>query len=419
MITERRITKAIVSLQSLQPFFAYIAMHMKIQPTESLATMGVDANFNMYYNIKFVEETVKTDDLIIGCVCHETLHLALNHIGRIGSRLHVIANIAQDMVVNMICETNNINTLKGDDYVTYDKNKDTGTVNLTSLGIGKVVINKISEKPWETVYEEIINIMKNKGKDPQLIEKLIEGMMSKGTIILDEHFHESFNKMTKEEQNKFMEDIKNILVDGYTYSKQIGKVPGGLERYIKEILSPKIPWQAQLMKYIKNGIEPKDWTYRRPHRKSYNLDIYIPSVLKENMNVNILVDTSGSIDRKSYTEFISEIYNMMRVIPNIKVWIAFIDTKIRNEYEMTSNNREMLLSIKGKGGGGTDLEQGLDYVKDNKRDCPVTIVLTDGYTECTRKPNFYPFDVIWCICEEGMSLDQANTYFKYGKVIKM
>lgn len=414
MITERRITKAIVSLQVAQPFFAYVAMHMKIQPSESLQTMGVDANFYMYYNEKFIEEVVKTDDLIMGCVCHETLHLALNHIGRIGSRLHTFANIAQDMVVNMICETNNINTLKGDDYVTYDKNKDTGSVNLTALGVGKVIIPNISEKSWESVYEELIKFINSKGKDPQVIEGLL-----KGKIILDEHFHDSFNKMSKEEQNKVMEDIKNILVDGYTYSKQIGKVPGGIERYIKEILSPKIPWQAQLMKYLKNGIEPKEWTYRRPHRKSYNLDIYIPSVLKENMNVNILVDTSGSIDHKSYTEFISEIYNMMRVIPNVKVWLAFIDTKIRNEYELISNNREMLLSIKGKGGGGTDLEIGLDYIKDTKKDCPVTIVLTDGYTDCDRKPNTYPFDVIWCICESGMDIKDANHHFKYGKIIKM
>ena len=87
MEPERRIKKAIITLQVRNPFFSFLAMNLKVKQLPKdcpMQTMGVDADWNFYYSEKFVKETIKDDqDLLIGCVCHETLHVALNHIGRV------------------------------------------------------------------------------------------------------------------------------------------------------------------------------------------------------------------------------------------------------------------------------------------------------------------------------------------------
>jgi predicted metal-dependent peptidase len=418
MDAERRIKKAIIALQVDQPFFAFLAMNVKLRkmPENSpYKTMGVDANFNLYYDEDFINTVIPTDNIRKGCICHEVLHIALDHLGRVGARYRILANVAQDMVVNMICEKNGLMILKKPEYVNADASNNTAWANLGKAG--KIVIQQVSEKSWERIYNEIIDKLENSGYDAGDIE---EEMTSGGTTSLfDEHMHESFNKLSKEEQNQVREQLHQMLSDAMTYSKQMGKTPMGVERYVTELLNPKIPWQTTLLKYLKDHTEANDWTYRRPHRKSYSLGVYLPSILNEKVNVDVIVDTSGSIDQESYNEFISEVHGMIRVIPNIQVNLHFVDTEIRKTVTMSKSNLYEILDINPQGGGGTNMEHGLQQIKDLNNGSELVVVLTDGFTNCERSCFDFGFDIIWVICKKGLEEDRAKKYFRYGKVLKM
>jgi len=409
---DRMVKKAIIEMQVKQPFYAHISTYMKIRPTEDIPTMGVDAGWNFYFNKKFIQKSIPDFETLIGCVCHETLHLALNHIGRIGSRNPTIANIAQDIVVNIICVNSGLSIVQGPDYVNVNSSRDIGWLNIP--GKGRIEIRNISEKSWERIYNELIDKLDE------------ESFGKKGTIIIDldgftfdKHMHDSFNKLSKEEQNQVMEKAKQILTDAYVYGKQQGKVPGGMERYIKDLLDPKIPWNIQLMKYVKDHSDPTDWCYRKPHRKSYSMEIFLPNLKKERINIEVLIDVSGSVSPRDYQEFITELYSMMSIIPNIVINITYMDSRITEELVLRGGEKERLLSIRPKGGGGTDMEEGLEHIRDKRRSSPVCVVLTDGYTDCARNANDFPFEVIWTICEKGMEKDDAYRHFTYGKIIKM
>lgn len=401
MDSERKIMKAIVKLQTLQPFFAYLAMNLRIIKTDQISTMGVDGKMNIYYSENFVKNVIPDDETLIGCMCHETLHIALEHIGRLGSRLHTLANIAQDMVVNMICVNNNLKVISGKGYVNVNKRTDKASI---VLGSETVSINEVSEKSWERIYDEIFKQL----KDPEKTEQKIN------VVGFDFHMHDKFKNLSKEEQNIIRERMKDVLINGYTHAKQMGKTPGNMEMYIDKLLNPKIPWQNKLRAYIKNSIDPSDWTYRRPHRKSHQLGVFLPSVLKEKIEFEVVIDTSGSINQKTYTEFMSEVYGMLKSFPNVSINIIFGDTEIRNEHVLRSNKSEEIKTLPVKGGGGTDMEHILDQLKDNERNQTLIIILTDGYTNCNRDINYYPFKVLWVLPEFSRS-----DHLKYGEIIKI
>ena len=405
MEPKRKIMKAIVKLQDLQPFFAYLAMNLKIIKTDQIPTMGVDGKMNIYYSENFINNVIPDNDTLIGCMCHETLHIALEHIGRLGSRYKMLSNIAQDMVVNIICVNNNLKIISGEGYVNVDGYKNIGWIN---LGQEKIHIDNVSEKSWERIYDEILEQLKDPGKTEDIISG---GAMSIG---FDTHMHEEFKNLSKEEQNMIQEQMKDILVNGYTYAKQMGKTPGNMDMYIDKLLNPKIPWQNKLRVYIKDNIDPSDWTYRKPHRKSHQLGIFLPSVLKENIEFEVVIDTSGSIGQDIYTEFMSEVYGMLKSFPNVTINIVFGDTKIRNEHMLNTNKINELKTLPVKGGGGTDMEYVLDQLKDNERNQRLVIVLTDGYTQCNRDINHYPFKVLWVLPEYSRS-----DHLKYGEIINI
>jgi len=76
MTAKEKITKARASLILTAPFFASLALKMKLVEDPSCDTMWVDGT-SMGYNPAFIEplplEQVK------GLICHEVMHVACHH----------------------------------------------------------------------------------------------------------------------------------------------------------------------------------------------------------------------------------------------------------------------------------------------------------------------------------------------------
>jgi len=402
---KRKLVKALVRLQASQPFIGYLGMNFKFVefPKESnIQTMGVDVNFNLYYSEKFIDEEINNYDVLVGCCAHEILHIALNHIGRIGDRIPEICNIAQDMVVWYMVKECGMQILSGEKYINVSITNNFGWFTLFSsdgMPIKRITVNNLKDKCWEKVYDEIINQM-----DPKDYES--------SSSSFDKHMHESFNNMTKTEQDKYVQNLRQKLSDAYV--QNIGNLPGGMERYINEFLKSKISWKSKILKNIKRSIEPVDYHYRKPHRKSYQLEIYLPGINKEKIETDIVVDLSGSIDLKSYTEFISEIYGLIKSFPVIECNIYFGDTTITSKHNIKKSNIKDLMILKPKGGGGTDMEAIFKEISETRKHSKLVICLTDGYTHVSNT-NKFPFNVIWVLCKSS----RAYNNFSYGEVIKM
>lgn len=404
---EDKFTRAIADLQLDQPFFAHLAVRLNPQATKNMKRLGVDAKGNMYYEPEFV--LGMNQDELMGVVCHETLHVGLLHMLRLGNRIPALANVAMDCVVNMMVV--NAHLKLPVDVIKVDSYNDVATPIIDDM---EFRIEKVSEKSWEQVYEELLGKMRDAGQNP-------EDYRGKKIIIeFDKHMFGEGEDINDQQRQELEAKWQSALADAANYAKQQGKLPSGMDRIIDGILKPKVQWRQLLLKYLKPHLAPVDWTYQRPHKKSQVLGVFLPNTLKESCMVEVIVDTSGSINQKELKEFLSEIVAIAQSMQHLKMWVTFVDADVADgaRYEVENGDIPAILAMKPQGGGGTDMELGLDHVKQHNPTIPVAVVLTDGYTSFNRKRHNYPFDVIWVITRNGISTEEMKR-IPYGLTVKM
>ncbi len=95
-----KIIRARSKLQEDNPFFAYLVLHLNLKcDNEKCPTMAINANGDLFFNEGFVNSL--SEDELKFCVCHEVMHVALEHCSRVVdiNNAH-IWNFATDTVIN-------------------------------------------------------------------------------------------------------------------------------------------------------------------------------------------------------------------------------------------------------------------------------------------------------------------------------
>jgi predicted metal-dependent peptidase/intein/homing endonuclease len=197
-------------------------------------------------------------------------------------------------------------------------------------------------------------------------------------------------------------------------SKQRGNLPLGIERLIGKLHEEKIDWKFLLRRYITKEI-PCDFSYARKNRKSTSLGVYMPSAVKEKIDVGIMIDCSGSIGQKELIDFLSEIVGIARAYKNqINMRLYTHDTKIQNEFLVENGNIAKIMKLKIIGGGGTSfITPYEELIKKNPR-LKVLVWVTDGFGDRIEK-NKIKNPIIWVL-----SKNSTDNYVKdLGRVIKL
>jgi len=384
MSPREKIIQARIALLRLYPFFGTMAMHLrpieleekeanKLMPNPGggEATIGVDKYGNMPYNKAFVKKLTSEELLFI--IAHETMHIALQHLDRKGSRNPKLWNIATDEAIN--------NMLKHE----------------MRVWKGGLCSHQFEEKSAEEIYDELLK--------KTTIEKVYGGSCPNS---FDTHFYGGGNsKNSKKGNSPFYTpgqekiDAPKMIKDAASFAKGQGKMPAGMERLFKDLLNPKMNWKEILQKYIISVI-PQDFTYTKPSKRAYAAGFYMPSVVKETVDIIIGVDSSGSISDAEYSQFLSEIFAMTRAVQNLRATILICDAEISQVVEIDNNfNPEM--DIEGRGYGGTSCRPVFQWIKEEKNEnVKLLIYLTDGYIDEPDETIYesgYP--VLWVVTPRG------------------
>lgn len=382
MSPREKVIQARISLLRLFPFFGTMAMHLKpIQLTKEEAekylpqpTMGVDVYGNMPYNEEFVTGLSQED--LMFTIGHETMHLALKHLTRIGSRSRDLWNTATDEAIN--------NLLKHE------------------MRIWKQALcsSQLEEMSAEEIYDHLLkeaNCKKCYGS-------------SGVPAPFDSHFYDNDDPNKKKQKKSHFHsqgqekiDTAKMIKDAASFAKGQGKFPAGMARLFKDLLDPRMNWKELLQKYIMS-ILPQDWTYTKPSKRAQAAGFYMPSIVKETVELIVAVDSSGSISDGEYAQFLSEIFAMTRSVRNIRATVLICDAALSQIVEI-DNTFDPNLHIAGRGYGGTSCIPVFKWIHEEKNEnVKLLVYLTDGYID---EPNEMIYEsgypVLWIITPRGSS----------------
>ena len=384
--TEDKINKAKISITYSNPFFAYLSLYLNIEEDKygiipENAGMAITPNGHLYYRKEFVDKI--SDRQLLGVLLHEELHLALLHLVRVGKKNRLKFNIASDLCVNTILLKNGYELPMG--LKPNNKNE--------FVALGKTIKN-IDSKSAEEIYEELPEIPQDKKNVYVTFD--IHG---KGEVV-DENG--KIIQLTESELQKIETEWFNKIQTAMVMSQQRGRLPAGLERYVDELKKAEINWRVVLRRFIQQSI-PNDYSWSKRNKRGQALDIYLPSTTKEKISIAVGVDTSGSIEQKELTKFLSEIISISNTYKQmIDMRIFFHDYEVQNDYVIKNGNIAQIMAMKPKGGGGTSHKPLLDKIKKEVKDCKCLIAFSDGYSDIEDiKLNDYKFTKLFIINKHG------------------
>lgn len=341
-------------------FFVTVCLSLKHTWNPDIPTARTNG-LEIQYNPDFFLSLDEDERLFL--LLHETMHVVLMHMSRVGNRDPMKYNIAGDYVINSFL-------------------KDSGF----KLPKGALYNPKYRDMVTEKVYDLLAEEDQPSGFQPDVVPS-----------------------MSQAKQKQLEQDIEDILVKAAVQSEmslEPGNMPAEVKRKLDDLRNPKLPWHVILRRFMNQSIK-QDYSFKRPNKRFFP-DVILPSAQSYGLDhIAIAIDVSGSISKDQFDQFITETHSIMQSLKPKKLTCLQFDTRISGNEEVESVQE--LLSIQVTGGGGTNINPVMEWTAENKP--KLMLVFTDGYFRNRTPDPGVP--VIWVLHTQ----DQSDFKTDYGKVI--
>ena len=359
-LARERLVSARIGLLLRHSFFGNLATRMKLVNADEWCATAATDGLKFYYNSRFIMMLKpKEVEFLVG---HEVLHVVYDHMGRRNERDPQIWNIADDYAVNADLKRHNVGQFITTVPCLYE--------------------TKYDGKPAEEIYDDLMKNVQKINLD-DLIDKLLDDHMDDGDEEGEGDGDGNGDKpgrprMSQEEKDRARAEMKQAIIQA-AQSAEAGSIPRGVERLIKDVTDPQMPWRELIQTNLTSAIRT-DYSWMRANRKGWHMDAIMPGTTPgEEIDVVISLDMSGSISNKQAQAFLGEIGGMMDTFDGYKVHIFCFDTDTYNPQDFDSENMDSIEEYEPQGGGGTDFDCIFTYLKENAIEPKRLIVFTDGY----------------------------------------
>ena len=393
LTAEQRIQKAVVKLMNDDRYIALASVLMIGDRTvrDDIPTACTNGRDEMYGRA-FVDKL--TDPELRGLVIHECKHkmyrhlITWKHLADIDPQL---ANMSMDYVINLEI---------------VDENQD----EFCKLPEGGLLDDKYRGMDTAQVFKALQQEQQNTSSQSQTGDGLGDGTHGNTSGGFDEHDWEGAESLTQDEQDALQREVDEAIRQGVLSASKMGK--GGHNRKFDELLKPQINWRDALREFVTTTCRGNDYsTWRTPNRKYLPLRIYVPSGVSETVDeLCIAIDTSGSIDQRVLTKFMSEVKSACDVTKPNTVRILYWGSEVvRDEVYKQHEIPNILKVTKVTDGGGTNAECVPEYLKANNITPQAVVNLTDG--KVWGSWGKWSCPLLWCI------IDNKNAKPDVGKVL--
>lgn len=191
-----------------------------------------------------------------------------------------------------------------------------------------------------------------------------------------------------------------------------GVSPGDVDAVVHALDGTwNVPWERALQKWLDDTEPPARSWAKASRRAGDRTDVALPGRQNEGRLLNIVVDTSGSMENVLPAAF-GMIQSFGKTAGVHAVRIIQCDAEVTGDDLVDIDD---LASFQVKGFGGSDMSPGLLRLADDPT-AEAAVVLTDGAIDYPRKEEI-PFEVLWCIIGGGGDVSWFNP--GYGSVISV
>ncbi len=377
---EQRLQKAVVDIMNKAERYGALASILMLgergidEVTPTAKTNGRDE----WYGRAFVDGL--NDAQLRFLVLHETRHKLYRHLNILTNLYDIdpkVANMACDYVINQQI---------------VDENPD---------GFAQVIEGALIDDRFRNMNEvQVFNILmeegaQNEGQGEGEGEGQGEGQHGQGGG-LDEHDWDGAQELSPDEQKKLEREIDEAIRQGALLAGKTGA--GGL-RNLQDLLSAKVDWREQLRDFVTQTCVGKDYsTWAKPNRRFLGMDVYMPSSISEAIDELVIgIDTSSSIGGRQLSQFLGEVAGIAEMTKPSKVRLLYWDTEVcREEVYLEHETADIAKSTKPAGGGGTEVQCVVDYMRDHSIKPQAVVILTDGYLGGDWGKG-WTAPVMWCV----------------------
>jgi predicted metal-dependent peptidase len=177
-----------------------------------------------------------------------------------------------------------------------------------------------------------------------------------------------------------------------TWARALGRTPGpGFDRAIKDEIFPCVNWRVLLQDFVDRTART-DYCWMHPNPRYITQGVYLPGLYaKATGNMVVAIDTSGSVSDTQLAGFAAEVSAILESHDTC-LEVIYADRKVRGRETFT--RADLPVTLKPKGGGGTDFRPVFDLVEKEGISPCCLVYLTDLC--CDRFPDRSPpYPVLW------------------------
>ncbi|MBG0775919.1 MAG: hypothetical protein H0S85_05730 [Desulfovibrionaceae bacterium] len=178
-------------------------------------------------------------------------------------------------------------------------------------------------------------------------------------------------------------------------ARECGRLPGAVGRLVGDALSPPLPWDALLRRFLADAAR-NDFSWVRPNVRHLHAGLHLPGLhSRELAEVAVAVDTSGSITPAQMDRFAAELSAVLEEY-EAAITVLTCDAALTGCERMS--RADLPLSLAVRGGGGTDFRPPFERLEREGIEPACLIYFTD--LESDRFPEEPGYPVLW-VCPDA------------------
>lgn len=362
-----------------RPFIGALVMHLPLVPVAASRcdTVATDARA-LYYNPAYIAALTLAETQFV--LAHEALHCALGHFARRSHRLRRPWDVACDHAVNLLLIDDGLKPPEG------------ALADPDFRGLSaEEIYPLIPHEPTEGTLDRHLFDGQELGADHDAAARA-------GGV----RPHDSGDKATplpgaaQDERAGLAHLWRSRIVSAAQQARRAGRLADSWLRRVDRVIEPQLSWRTLLARYLVCAARD-DYSFQRPPRREGAA--LLPRLASGDLDLCVVLDTSGSIGADELAQFVSEV-DAMKGQVRARVTVHACDERLdpRGPWEF-QHWESIVLPPELGGGGGTRFAPVFDWIAAAPRRPDILLYFTDAQGEFPRQAPAFP--VIWLVKGRG------------------